>query len=81
MLILLSWHWRFYTSMLIISFLFMYNYNTVSGKASLHDEAMTKLAIATGHMLHVCKFLMICNIQIDAIFLVYHDQLPWLPCH
>jgi hypothetical protein len=27
----------------------MYNYNTVSGKASLHDEAMTKLAIATGH--------------------------------
>jgi hypothetical protein len=28
----------------------MYNYNnTVSGKASLHDEAMAKLAMATGH--------------------------------
>jgi hypothetical protein len=27
----------------------MYNYNTVSGKANLHDEAMAKLAIATGH--------------------------------
>ena len=27
----------------------MYNYNTVSGKASLHNEAMVKLAIATGH--------------------------------
>jgi hypothetical protein len=32
-------------------------------------------------MLHVCKFLMICNIQIDASSLEYHDQLPWLPCH
>jgi hypothetical protein len=27
----------------------MYNYNTVSGKASLHNDAMAKLAIATGH--------------------------------
>ena len=32
--------------MLIISCFYMYNYNTVS---SLHDEAMAKLAIATGH--------------------------------
>ena len=45
-LILLSWHGRFHTSMLIISCFYMYNYNTVS---SLHDEAMAKLAIATGH--------------------------------
>ena len=35
--------------MLIISCFYMYNYNTVSGKASLHNEAMVKLAIATGH--------------------------------
>ena len=35
--------------MLIISCFYMYNYNTVSGKASLHNEAMAKLAIATGH--------------------------------
>ena len=27
----------------------MYNYNTVSGKASLHNEAKAKLSIATGH--------------------------------
>jgi hypothetical protein len=39
-LILLSWHGRFYSSMLIISCFYMYNYNTVSGKASLHDEAI-----------------------------------------
>ena len=50
-LILLSWHGhgRFYSSMLIISCFYMYNYDTVSGKASLHNEAMVKLAIATGH--------------------------------
>ena len=48
-IILLSWHGRFHTSMLIISCFYMYNYNTVSGKASLHNEAMAKLAIATGH--------------------------------
>ena len=35
--------------MLIISCFYKYNYNTASGKASLHDEAMAKLAIATGH--------------------------------
>ena len=58
----------------------MYNYNTVSGKANLHDEAMAKLAIATGHATCMQVFNDLQNIQINAILLVYHDQLPWLPC-
>jgi hypothetical protein len=29
----------------------------------------------------LCKFLMICIIQIDAGLLSYHNQLSWLACH
>jgi hypothetical protein len=43
----------------------MYNYNTVSDEASQSKQVT------------LCKFLMICIIQIDAGLLSWHDQLPW----
>jgi hypothetical protein len=58
-------------------------WNILGFNLTKRDALSSVYKITMPVMLHVCKFLMICNIQIDAssCMLEYHDQLPWLPCH